>query len=421
MDSRREASQNKTHTPSILQLIFSILAIILLITGALLFALNGLLQRSNALGSPIASMQWSASMVFVAILVIPSVVYAYRRLTTGIRPDGLLSDKNFNWVRISTLLLITLPFILLLGNVISKNDDLALIFLPPLHVLAVALPVLWLVSMALKGLSTGSSQRAWGIFNVGLVLGPGIILFIELFAAFLILVLSMLYILSQPDLLEEFTYLSQSLSIVSEDPQSIIRIIEPYLTRPSILAIGLLYVAVLVPVIEELLKPIGVWFLSGKKLTPAQGFAAGVLSGAGYALFENLALSSGSSEWVLAVTTRAGTTVVHIFTSAIMGWALVLAWTRRRYITLIVTYIIAVFIHGLWNALALFGMATYQQFPEYIQRFSWVAAIGLIMMIALLFVSLMVFNHRLRQPVFEQADNQNPLDQESEDDFSLVM
>jgi RsiW-degrading membrane proteinase PrsW (M82 family) len=420
-DSHQNEPLKKTHTPSVLQFIFSLVAIILLTAGALLLALMGFLQRSDPLGSPVGVLQWSASMAFAAILVLPSALHAYRRIKSGIRGEPLIRKRRPNWVRISSLLLLTMPFILFLGNAVSRNDDLALIFLPPLHVLAIALPVFWLVSLALRGLSTGSPQRAWGIFDVGLVLGPGLILFLELAALFLMLVLSFFYILSQPELLEELTFLSQRLSIVSDDPESILRILEPYLTRPTVLILGLIFVAVIVPLIEELLKPIGVWFLSGKVLTPGEGFSAGVLSGAGFALFENLALSSGGSDWALAVTTRAGTTVVHIFTAGIMGWALVLAWTRGRYLTLMITYIAAVFIHSLWNALALFGMATYQLFPESIQRFSGAAIAGLIIMIIMLFALLMSFNRRLRQPILDEIVPADMIEPETEDDITLVM
>jgi hypothetical protein len=419
-DPQQIESQPKTHTPSVLQFIFSILAIIMLLAGALLLALTGFLQRSDAAGNPVGIMQWSASLAFAALLALPSTVYAFRRLTSGTQSEPLFRNRRLSWVRLSTLLLLTLPFILLLGNTVSTDEDLAFILLPPLHVFAIALPVFWLVSLALRGLSIGSPQRAWGVFNVGLVLGPGLVLFLEISAAFLILVLSFFYVISQPELLEELTYLSQSLSIVSDNPEAMMRILEPYLTRPSVLLVGLIFVAVIVPLIEELLKPIGVWFLSGNTLTPAEGFAAGILSGAGFALFENLALSSGGSDWVLAVTTRAGTAVVHIFTAAIMGWALVLAWTRRQYLTLMGTFIFAVIIHSLWNALALFGMATNQLFPASIQRFTGAAISGLIVMIIVLFALLMAFNRQLRRPSPEHAVPAELLE-ETEDDTPLVM
>jgi hypothetical protein len=88
-------------------------------------------------------------------------------------------------------------------------------------------------------------------------------------------------------------------------------------------------------------------------LTPAEGFTAGVLSGAGYALFESLALSSSAEEWAPLVFARMGAAVIHILNTGMVGWALVLAWREGRYLQLAATYLAAVLIHSLWNTLAL--------------------------------------------------------------------
>ncbi len=105
--------------------------------------------------------------------------------------------------------------------------------------------------------------------------------------------------------------------------------------------------------IEEALKPIGVWLLFGRRLTPAAGFAAGALSGAGYALIESLALTSSGEAWSSLVLARTGTSAVHILTAGLTGWALVLAWQKRRFLPLLLAYLCAVMIHGLWNGLTL--------------------------------------------------------------------
>jgi hypothetical protein len=110
---------------------------------------------------------------------------------------------------------------------------------------------------------------------------------------------------------------------------------------------------VIVPLIEEAIKPVGVWLLGVRSLTPAEGFTAGVLSGAGYALFESLALSSSAEAWAPMVFARMGAAVIHILNTGMVGWALVLAWREGRYLRLAATYLAAVLIHSLWNTLAL--------------------------------------------------------------------
>jgi hypothetical protein len=70
-------------------------------------------------------------------------------------------------------------------------------------------------------------------------------------------------------------------------------------------------------------------------------------------LFESLALSATGVDWGLTVGARAGTAVIHILNTALMGWALTMAWNRGRYATLGLTYLLAITIHGLWNGLAI--------------------------------------------------------------------
>lgn len=414
-------SPREKQLPTILQLIFSILAVIILFSGAILFAFVGFVRRSDPLYNPVTAMQWAASMAFGAFLVLPSILFAYLRLKNGVHSQPLFGGRRINWVLFSSLLLLTMPAILLLGNSIASNEDLAWIFLPPLHVMALTLPIFWLVSLALRGLSAGSPQRTWGVFDVGLVLGPGIILILELFALLIIGLLFLAYLTTQPELMDELTNLLDRFSMGSPDPDLVLRTLEPYLTQPIFIFTAIGFASVLVPIVEELFKPIGVWFLAGYNLTPSQGFAAGVLSGAGYALFENLVLSSGTADWAVAVTTRAGTAVVHICTTALMGWALVQAWTEKKYLRLIATYLFAVVVHGVWNGVALLGTGGLQftdieSFYTSMESTYGFVIIVLVAMVIGLFALLLVFNRRLRhadarEEILDDVHSSEPRDQ----------
>jgi hypothetical protein len=157
-----------------------------------------------------------------------------------------------------------------------------------------------------------------------------------------------------------------------------------------------------VPLIEEVFKPVGVWLLIGRRWRPAAGFAAGALSGAGYALFESLALSSRGIEWATLATARMGTGVIHIFTAALTGWGLVMAWERRRFVTLGLAYLAAVLIHGLWNGLTLFStyaaLAKMQTFPlemPRLVRLGSVAPYGLVALAVVALFSLLWANRAL--------------------------
>src|SRR5665648_436784 len=121
------------------------------------------------------------------------------------------------------------------------------------------------------------------------------------------------------------------------------------------------FVSVIVPLVEEFLKPAGTWLVVKKNMTPREGFALGVLSGAGYALFETLSASGnmGNGQSVILLG-RAGTDLLHIFTTGIIGWAMISDWKLKGWFKLISIYILSTFIHGLWNGLALtLGASTY--------------------------------------------------------------
>ena len=73
--------------------------------------------------------------------------------------------------------------------------------------------------------------------------------------------------------------------------------------------------------------------LAGKGLTDQEGFVAGLLCGAGFALLENLLyfMNVGTAEeWLFMVIGRAGTGVLHMFGSALMGWGLARTWREGK-------------------------------------------------------------------------------------------
>jgi hypothetical protein len=149
------------------------------------------------------------------------------------------------------------------------------------------------------------------------------------------------------------------------------------------------------------LKPIGVWLLAGRRILPSAGFAAGALSGAGYALFENLLLTANSETWATVQIARIGTSIIHILTTALVGYALAIAWQRRRYWQLLGVYLGAVLLHGAWNAMSL--LMTFGQIDQSLNnagRWSSLSNLAPYAMGALAIFSLAVlvwFNFRLRR------------------------
>jgi len=138
------------------------------------------------------------------------------------------------------------------------------------------------------------------------------------------------------------------------DPQALLEGLGPFLSQPFLIGGILVFASLVVPIIEEAVKPIGVWLLLGRRITPAAGFAAGALSGAGFALFENLLLASGTDGWATLQVARLGTSIVHILATGLVGFALASAWQKKRFGQLLGVYTGAVLLHGTWNAFSMF-------------------------------------------------------------------
>jgi hypothetical protein len=338
-----------------------------------------------------------AGLAFGGVLLLPSAGLALSRILNRPIPFQF-KVRRPGWV------ILILPLVLGLGYVLAKNPVIAVVTLPVLHILAVGISVLWLLSIALRGLSVGSAQRAWGIFGTGLVLAPFFSLVTELIIFLGVAVLGMSYLAQDPQIAPDLMKLSEEiLNNPDLPPDQIFDFLQPILTQPITMYAGLIMGAVLVPLIEELFKPIGVWLLVGRKPTPAQGFSAGVLSGAGFALFENFTLAASSGEeWSFVILARLGTTMIHLLTTGLTGWALALAWQENRYIRLAVTFLVAVVIHGLWNGLVILSiipvfLPANANYPQSLINIGSAAPLGLIVLVIGGFILLLGCNRNLRR------------------------
>jgi hypothetical protein len=411
---------------SIWQFVLTSLAVLVLWGFALLLVFLGLAQtiRGTALSDGDLSfwlMAWV--LAFSGVLLLPSVFYALLRLSG--RPakqspqlPGILNSSMF----VIILLVIIYLGVVLLGNWVSQVPGLAWWLLPPLHILAIGLPVLAVVYLAARRLPPGRPQRMWGVFGSGLVLGPALILVAETVALVVAVIVAIIWASSQPDLMKAIMAVSQEMQSGRPSSDELLRSLGPYLLQPTLLFGVLIFAALVVPLIEELIKPIGVWLLFGRPMTAAAGLAAGAISGAGYALFESLALTSNGQDWASSVLARSGTAVIHIFTASLMGWALVLAWRERRYLRLLGTYLLAVLIHGSWNALAVLtavaALADARSGPQKYPLLAQAGAVApflLILMTIFALIALLWVNRRLRPApvelsIPEQPENSNPLE-----------
>ncbi len=341
----------------------------------------------------------AAGMAFCGLLLLPSAGYALLDLLGRPAPFRLsLPHPRRTFIAL-------LP-IFALGAVISRNPPASLVALPPLHVAAVGLSVLWLLGIGIKGLSLGSEQRSWGLFGSGMILAPFLSLLAELVLIVLVLIFGILYLAQDPAFALEIELLTRSLLANPDFPSDqVFKALKPFITQPVTLYLGLVVGAVLVPLVEEFFKPVGLWLLVKRNPTPSQGYAAGALSGAGFALFENFTIAIGSGEaWVTVTVARVGTAMIHILTTGLLGWALALAWTDKRYLQLGLTYLTSVTIHALWNGLVIISLIPelfppWAEFPQLLVNIGALAPLGSAILLVGGFILLVVNNASLRRAI----------------------
>ena len=395
------------HWSSLIQFVLSALVGFLLLSVAVVITLTSLAQYfTSGPGSsdPTQSLMVAASLAFVGVLVLPSAWYALRYIARPeIEPVYRPKRRNFGLI-LTIVVIVLVGGALLLGNWASQNSRLAWLLLPPLNIISTGLPTLWVVYIGTRGLLPRLPKRSWGVFASGLVLSPAIILILELILLIGMGILALLWIMLDPSLSNQLNGLVFRLENAGLNPDAILNIMLPFLLNPGVLFILFSFIAVLVPMIEETFKPIGVWFLAGQKITPAQGFGYGVISGAGFALFENLGNTScGGEAWALVAGSRISTLLLHCFTAGLVGWGLASAWSQRRYLRLALTYAIAVLVHGFWNGLAVLSAASSLQgmtnipLPASLQQVGAFASVGILVLGVVVFILFVSFNSILRR------------------------
>ncbi|HET6598067.1 MAG TPA: PrsW family glutamic-type intramembrane protease [Anaerolineales bacterium] len=397
-----------THTPSLL--------------GAILFALSGLFLLGIGLlmgftaffsfvtGETVQAQQTILFLAFgfEAALLFMIAFFAFQK--TLHKPEA---DQN-STVSVSRLQILLCILVaagaVLIGSQIGSIEPLNWLLLPVLTILAIVFPLGALLVFAVQRLPLAARWQSWTVLGLGMTLTPILLLILEIGVAIILFAGFVAYISMQPELVNELQGVARQIMVLGPQSEATQDMLLPYLTTPSVMFVTLLYIAVLVPAIEELCKPLGVWLLADKLSSTAQGFTLGALSGAGYALVETIGVSGQVSEWAVLLFTRIGTGLLHITTSALMGAAIVSAWRGRRYMRLIGTYTFVVLLHGLWNALAM--LFTFSTLAEFLDQPGRLAAIQpwLIAMMSLLavgfFLVLVSSNRRLRKAVLPLESEQ---------------
>lgn len=393
----------------------SLVTVIALIVG---LAVLGYCSKSNPSDIPFNLSQFTPYLWILGGLQIAffiSLITAIRKLTGHVSSQIFVSRGH---MLTAAVLLVLWGALIYFGSTTSLWDNLGVATVP-VKILSIAAPIYVLISLALYRLQAGSRQRGWALFNVTSFISIVWIIILEVILLVAAVVLVGLWLSKKVDLSGYLIALSSGASLGNQDLESIIQRISPFIDENTIVIFCALFFSILVPLVEEMFKPLAVWFLAGRKLTPSEGFAAGVLCGATFGLLESLSMVSvDSAMWQSLVVTRVGTGMLHTLTGGLTGWALASTWKDQKYHRLGLMYAGVVFLHGLWNLFAIFMGLTAAGVPAGSGMVSFLMTNStwfLSALVAVMLAILLVMNQRLRKeltppeiPLFSDKLNNSP-------------
>ena len=348
-------------------------------------------QAGEAAAGALISIGWVS--VLVAVLQVPSLVLSIRRLRSG-KAAPPEAPVWRGWLAATAALVLMIPLVALGGLLAPVSNTNSLLFLPPLQLLVVGVPIWWFFETGRRGLKGGAAQRGWGVVSFSTLITMPVVLIFELAAMIILGVVVLSFLAAQPQVLHELQNLFQTLSKGSVDPEVVSQLLAPYLKQPGFIFLVVVVGSALIPLLEEGLKPLALWTqgVAGRKITPSQGFTAGLICGAIFALLESLFSLSPAmgADWTGVVIGRMGTGLLHVTCSGLVGWGLALAWRREKYLHLGGLYLSAVFLHGSWNAISLLSGFSATIDPSQSGPIAFLGQYGNLILVFLVVVDLLV-------------------------------
>ena len=382
------------------------LAVLLIFIGV-----SGVWSKTNSLMDATALFMLAGLMAAIGALNIPSIVLAGRSLS-GKPSEREIKTSSF---RLASFALISLPVCLVGGQWVT-GTPMAVWLFPWLNLLALLIPIWWLVEFGRRQLPSGSPQRSWGLVSLSLGVTPLVAILVELIVSVLVLLVVFMRLSVEPAWMDKFNQLIIQFNQSDLDPQFFMFFFKELLASPLVITAIFVTVGLLMPLTEELLKPLGLWALRKRLLTPAEGFSGGLICGAGFALIESatmIAQTGGSADWGKIVVLRIGTSLLHMTASGFVGWGLASAWRQKKYGRTMLTILAATAVHGLWNSMAilivllpLLSSAGAQS--VLMQNLQGIGTSTLASILTFVAIALFLLNRRLRRETQSSPAELNP-------------
>ena len=253
------------------------------------------------------------------------------------------------------LMALLLAVLLVLGEALRRTDAAPLL-LPPLHLVASLLPPLIVVGLVTTplihaGLSLSRRdlvmQFTFGTLAATILAGT-----LEITALLGLAALGGALLLLVPGGVESLESLARSLQPdqLLQNPEALLSV----LLSPALVLAALLFAALLVPVIEEFVKSLGVLStgLARGRLAQGQAYSLGVMAGVGFSFAEALFYGAAQlpASWAVPLLLRGSTAAVHGLATGLMGLAWYELVMRRNRTGFALLAVASIAIHGAWNA-----------------------------------------------------------------------
>ncbi len=400
---------------TILLIIFGFGGTLLAITsgiGIFIFvAINESFMLATDVG-PLASILTASTLIAIGVLLLPVSWLSVQRLRgRDLKPITLPPLRPWIWVLIPVLWILVLALATLYHSAPGAGW-----YLPFLHFLSIALPIYLVLRLSINRIELGSSQRVWGVFGIGMTLSPLLAIIAEIALIAIGILIVAIFLGFNPSLMAQAEELIRQVEAAT-DMNSLLYTVGPLLNNPLTLLTALALLSFFVPIFEEFAKSLGVWFIADRITSPAQGFAMGVLSGAGFALAESLSASlTADDAWAVTLGMRAVSGSMHMLATGLFGWGIAYARLEKRYFRTIAMALAAILLHAFWNAGAVFSVVGGIRVSLAMTDFDLlgtamtIGGAGLLFVLASgMVIAFFVINRRLRAPSLP-----SPLPQETE-------
>jgi hypothetical protein len=392
---------NKTHWPSLLILIVLGLSVVFVLLIALGLGVNSLISLFIEGGDPAGQMISAFAFGFETVILLLCSGFVLQKTLGRGQAETPFKFPFADWLFIPIIGMVIGS--VAIGGVVAYTEIawLAWVMLPVLTVLVIVPPIWLLFGIGSNGIELGPRWRIFGMLGLSMTIGPLIMIVMEMVLLLGIIIIGVIVVaVQQPALFQELVNLGRILKQETNE-EMILKLLAPYISNPLVIAAVIGYIALAVPLIEELFKPLAVWIFARKIESPAQGSAMGLLSGAAFALIESLnASGDGTVTWPFIVSVRAATSLLHVTASGLVGWGIVSAFREKRIMRFFAAYFSAVAIHGIWNACAVgAGLSAVGESigkPEWLFNFIPAMLGGMFVLGVGMFVVLIASNRKLR-------------------------